>query len=214
MSRLLEASLVAALLSIVLVCCVLSFQVARMGKAINSVATQSTAQLTALGQTQQQVRKLLVDTKDLIIHSDITEVKESATLDAVNAEVKTTLAHVDQSVVALTVNQNLVTSHLVQTVDATTATVNSVQPVVDNLRVVTSTLNDNLLTLETTERNLNTVISNPAIPDSMRRTDAILTSGQHIAADGEHLVHSYVYPKPIVSVINWTLKVVHAVNPF
>lgn len=42
--------------------------------------------------------------------------------------------------------------------------------------------------------------------------NSVLTHVDHIAADGEHVVHSYVYPKPIVSIVNWTLKGVHALG--
>lgn len=79
------------------------------------------------------------------------------------------------------------------------------------------------------------LIGDPKIPESIANFDAasaqlVTMSKQGVAiagdvkdttgsvkamaADGQHEVHSLVYPKPLVSAANWALKVVHAVGGF
>jgi hypothetical protein len=39
---------------------------------------------------------------------------------------------------------------------------------------------------------------------------ATTSSVKAIAADGQHVVHSYVYPKPIATIAEWMIRVIHA----
>jgi hypothetical protein len=205
---------VIALLALTFMCVTVSIAVLRLENLMNNLGNTVNQRLTSLSKTEQAVNKLLVNTKDLVIHTDITEVQQSKMLVQVNTKLQTTLDNVNVGVASLSENESNVSEHLVGTLDATTQTVHSVQPVIDSLHTDTLQLGQNLAALQVTENNLNTLIANPDIPQSLAHTDAILASGQQIAADGQHLVHSYVYPKPIVTAVHWTLDVVHALNPF
>lgn len=54
--------------------------------------------------------------------------------------------------------------------------------------------------------------STSALVVTSKASAATMVSVQAMAADGQHQVHALVYPKPIVSIANWSLKVVHAIG--
>lgn len=74
----------------------------------------------------------------------------------------------------------------------------------------------------------NKMVSDPQIPDAIANLDRssaelevtsresadTMASVRSMAADGQEEVHKLTHPKPLVTIADWTLKVVHAIGGF
>lgn len=116
-------------------------------------------------------------------------------------------------------NVDTATSDLHDTVTASTKLVNAATDRVNALAPIETRattlvgdidkkVNDPAITASLA--NLQTTSANAAI--TSQETAATMKSVQAIAKDGQDEVHSILHPKPLVSIANWTLKVVHALG--
>jgi len=166
----------------------------KAGSAISVTSAQVNMQLVKLDHTQQLLDKVLVNSKNLIIHLDMTaneaqkvSRKESLFIDSMNTKVSNTIDNANVTLNALTKNQNELTLHSVQAIDAVTTAVNGIQPVLTQTKV----------TLEATQgavSDLKTVIDNPSIPKTIDSVAGMSESGNRILKDGADEVHNLLHP--------------------
>jgi uncharacterized protein YoxC len=145
------------------------------------------SEIAKIDTTRKTIDDLLVQTTVLIVDADDAATKESKTIDDINTKLTATLDHVDEAVQALTKNQNELTLHTVQTLDATTAAISGVQPVLDNLKIVTDSANDDL-------QMVSKRLADPAITQTLANVSSMTTSGASILKDGADEVHSLIHP--------------------
>ena len=158
--------------------------------------------------------RTMVDVKKLVKDADDTENAQASYLKQWNEQVTVALGrtnallgHADDSVQAFTANQNDVTQHVTVALDAATSTIKSVQPAVASLQDLIQSLDESTKQLTTTE-----VTVNKYLPVIMGDAQDIAESSKSTSSDIAHAVHSYVYPRPIVDVVNWTLKIGGAIG--
>lgn len=129
---------------------------------------------------------------------------ELTVLDAVNGQLIAILHDTDTNLQDLAKNQTDITQHVNKTLDATTVDIQSLDPVIAELKTDATDVHTGLTSL-------NTLVSNPDIPVILADTKAMGESGKSISADAAHAFHSYVYPRPIVRVVDWSIKISSAV---
>jgi hypothetical protein len=133
--------------------------------------------------------------------------KEYAILDGLNTRLQSTLLHVDDLVVTTGTQETALLS-------AGTDAVKQTAPV---LAEATATLSQ----LRQTEKDLDAVVTDPAIQKTLDNvqmatlsTSASMSHVDGTTADIQTAVHKYLNPGWKTSVANWTLKVVHAAGGF
>jgi hypothetical protein len=215
----LQIAKISAFIGAAFLCVAVGVSALVVGFSAHSIATQLNQQLTKVGHTQQLLEEDLVRMRDLITHMDMAaddarkvSRKESVMLDSANLHVVSILGHADESVVALTRNQNELTLHSVQTIDAGTQAVSHLQGVFDQSKTLLTASQGSL-------SDLDKVINDPAIPATLKSvavaSDA--TAGgmqhvQHMTSDADVALHNYLNPSWKTKVANWTLKIAHAVG--
>jgi hypothetical protein len=146
--------------------------------------------------TRKTLDDLLVRTTVLVVDADDAATKESKSIDNFNRQITTTLDSVNQSVVALTVNQNAITLHTVQTLDETKKSIIAIQPVLNSATVV---LNSATATVSDLDKALPPILGNvqdltkQSIELSKQSTDTM----QHLngtTGEVQQAVHSYLHP--------------------
>jgi hypothetical protein len=144
--------------------------------------------------TRKSLDDLMVMATTLIIDADTAATNETNFINSTNKQLTATLGHVDDSVQAFTKNQNELTLHTVQSVDAvktmldtSAATIAKVQPVLDNLKIVTDSANDDL-------QIVNKRLADPVIGQTLANVNSMTASGASILKDGADEVHSLVHP--------------------
>jgi hypothetical protein len=143
--------------------------------------------------------------------------------DATN-QMRLQVAQTGLLITATTANLNLVGSHVSDAVDALKGTATEATNRIADLKPIEVGAAKAVVDADQ-------LIANPLIPDSIANLDqtsvqlvvaakqgvaiegdvkATTGSVKAIAADGQAEVHSLTHPKPLVSIADWTLKVVHA----
>lgn len=179
----------------------LTYETVHLGSDVHSVAQKSAAEIDKLDVTRKSIDDLTVMTTTLIIDADNTESKESGMLDSWNRQLTGTLTNVNKTVADLDTDQNQISTHTVQMIDASTKTVADVQPVLGQLRTT-------LGSLDATVSTLNKVAADPAIPQTVHNVQDLTKQSvdlvkqstdtmQHLSgttADVQQAVHSYFHP--------------------
>jgi ElaB/YqjD/DUF883 family membrane-anchored ribosome-binding protein len=150
---------------------------------------QTIDKLNGKGGTLQIMNEDLVRVKDTITLSQLTLFKEQKSLDLWNQNISATLSNVNNAVVAATANENEITKSTVETLNATTASVNALKPLV-------ASMNDEAKELNTATASLNALVNDPAIMETIQHTDQTMANVQDTTKDVSHEVHEYVYPGP------------------
>ena len=103
----------------------------------DDVTVQGTLALKTLNAkktgTLAQLDQALTDVRRVVSHSDRLMTKQEQSVDQWNAQITTTLGNVNTAVVAATTSENEITKSSVETLSATTATIESVKPLVVQL---------------------------------------------------------------------------------
>lgn len=133
--------------------------------------------------------------------------KESIMLDSVNGQIAKTLTDVDELVVTSRANSTTL-------LNTTNTTIEQIQPVLAETQKTVSSLN-------TTVIDLDRIVADPNITKTLlnvQESTAATASTMNSVADTTHeiqnAVHAYLHPTWLHKTADWTLKIVHAVNPF
>jgi hypothetical protein len=97
--------------------------------------------INAPGGLLQVTGKAVAKADNVLGHTDILIANEQTSLDQWNRQISATLDNVNLAVAATTANENEITKSSVETLNATTATVNALKPVMDNLVIDEQALN-------------------------------------------------------------------------
>lgn len=164
---------------------------------------------TSIAQTLPLIREseyVVGKVGEMAYTAQAASLKEMNVLDTVNSRLELTLGHVDDFVVSSRNNE-------VALLTTTTETVKGVQPVLLSTQHL-------LEGLQATNKSLNDIASDPAIPkilnDAQQATAAsakTLNNLDDTTSDIKQTVHNYLHPKWWQSTVDWALKVGHALNP-
>lgn len=124
-------------------------------------------------------------------------------------DTRTLLATANTTLEGLNANQSQLTFKTSEVLDQTTKTIATLDP-------VTRQAAADLAQLQLNEQHLDAFVTNPELTATVHDVHHITTSAsvamddvQGTTHDIREDVHSITHPKPIVTVANWTLKVVH-----
>lgn len=156
-------------------------------KAVDTTITNVNNEIAAADVTRKSIDDLMVQTTVLIVDADTAATKETAVLDSVNAKVTDTLGSLKDSITAFTVNQDQITKHTVQTLDATTKSVAGIQPVLEQAKA-------SLASIDAATKDANKAINNPDIPKIAANVQSMTASGASIVKDGADVVHKVTHP--------------------
>jgi len=135
--------------------------------------------------TLVQLNDLIKGARATVDHSDRLMSNQQKSLDQWNAQITTTLGNVNDSVVALTTNDNKITKQTVETLNAATESVKAVKPLVDNL------------TIEAKDLQTTTVAINSMIPDvqaTAKNVNGMTTDGKETTAMAKDWLHGILHP--------------------
>ena len=121
-------------------------------------------------------------------------------LPALLDQVSGVLGSTQDAIKAVTTSQDKVTDQTVAVLKTTNDQVAKLGPVLDSAKI-------NLDTLNTTQKDLDALAKNPDIAKSVHNVATGTEALSGAAQDIQHEVHTIVYPKPIVNVVNWGIKI-------
>jgi len=123
---------------------------------------------------------------------------QQKSLDQWNAQITTTLGNVNDSVVALTTNENKITKQTVETLNAATESVKAVKPLVDNLTIEAQDL-------QTTTTSINAMI--PDIQATAKNVSGMTADGKETTAMAKDWLHGILHPTWATRIKNAMLDV-------
>jgi hypothetical protein len=165
---------------------------------------QTIDKLNGKGGTLQIMNEDLVRVKDTITLSQLTLFKEQKSLDLWNQNISATLSNVNNAVVAATANENEITKSTVETLNATTASVNALKPLVVSL-------DDEAKELKTATASLNAVVTDPNITAAVANVNVMTKNGDDATKDLKDYIHGILHPSWPKRVWGYTVDVAHAV---
>lgn len=179
-----------AVLAFVLVCIFLCSTLVHVNKTLDTadhtLGTVNT-EVSNLEGTRQHVDALLGSATTVLNDTDAAAKKETSVLDAFNTQINSTLSNINTAVTAITSSQGELTAHTVQTLDATTAAINNLKPVVSSL--------------QTTVADIDSTVKNPAIAQTVEQVHELTIQATGTAsnlnkttADVQQAVHTYLHP--------------------
>jgi uncharacterized protein YoxC len=205
----LEIAKVSSLLAVSFMCVTLGITALRLGTTVQKANAN-------IDLVQQDIHRLVQETritmKD-INHAAIDErfyfeKQMPAVVDQVQGILGDThrlLVSANTATETLSENQNKLTDQAVTVLKTTDTTISHVD-------VVLGQANNDLAQLEVTEKHLDALIQSPDITQTLKNVDATTASTARTMNDIEDEVHTITHPRLIVSIANWTLKVVHSVG--
>lgn len=157
---------------------------------VDTTVDSLNAEIKAIDVTRKSLDDLIVQTTVLIIDADNAALEEKKMVDNIGSQLSATLANVNLTVQAATKNQNELTLHSVQVMDAATASLRGIQPVLDQTTIV-------LKSVDESAKSVNKVVSNPAIPKTLENVQSMTISGSSILKDGADETHKLVHPDKV-----------------
>lgn len=152
--------------------------------------------------TLAQVNKALTDVRLTVAHSDRLLTKQEQSVNLWNSQVTSTLGNVNESVVALTKNQNKITNSTVETLNATTESVKAVKPLVENLTVEAQDL-------QTTTTSINAMM--PSIQATTQNINVMSQNGKDATKDLKDYIHGILHPSWPKRIWGYSVDLAHAV---
>lgn len=213
-ARIVDAAKVFALLAVVFLCVSLGSTALRLGTTVQKV----NANLDELQSTLVVTHKIATNARVTVDNINSAALDERfyfekqmpKTLGQVNQVLDDThslLASATAATDTLNTNQTKITDQTVKVLKTTNETIGHVD-------LVLGQANNNLAQLEITEKHLDDIVENQDAVIALQNISSATGHFDATLADVQEEVHSITHPKPIVSVINWVLKVAHAVNPW
>jgi len=148
--------------------------------------------------TLVQLNDLIKGARATVDHSDRLMSNQQKSLDQWNAQITTTLGNVNDSVVALTTNENKITKQTVETLNAATESVKAVKPLVDNLTIEAQDL-------QTTTTSINAMI--PDIQATAKNVSGMTADGKETTAMAKDWLHGILHPTWATRIKNAMLDV-------
>ena len=148
--------------------------------------------------TLVQLNDLIKGARATVDHSDRLMSNQQKSLDQWNAQITTTLGNVNDSVVALTTNDNKITKQTVETLNAATESVKAVKPLVDNLTIEAQDL-------QTTTTSINAMI--PDIQATAKNVSGMTADGKETTAMAKDWLHGILHPTWATRIKNAMLDV-------
>jgi ABC-type transporter Mla subunit MlaD len=162
----------------------------QLGDTITKV-NKTLDKINAPGGLLQATGKAVEKANNLIGHSDILVAHEQSSLDAWNRQISDTLGNVNTSVVALTSNENKVTTQTMETLSATTESVKSLKPLVGSL-------NEETQALKTATVSITAMV--PDVAGTAKNVNGITAHGNVIIGNAEKvstkLTNDFMKPVP------------------
>lgn len=137
------------------------------------------------GGTLQQATETIVRVKDLITLSQATLYSQQKSIALLDAQVSSTMQHVDLILDATALDENEITKQSVETLSATTESVKSIKPLVDNL---TAEAKD----LQTTTQAVNAMI--PDVQATAKNVNGMTSDGKETTAMAKDWLHGILHP--------------------
>jgi septal ring factor EnvC (AmiA/AmiB activator) len=148
--------------------------------------------------TLVQLNDLIKGARATVDHSDRLMSNQQKSLDQWNSQITTTLGNVNDSVVALTTNENKITKQTVETLNAATESVKAVKPLVDNLTIEAQDL-------QTTTTSINAII--PDIQATAKNVSGMTADGKETTAMAKDWLHGILHPTWATRIKNAMLDV-------
>ena len=148
--------------------------------------------------TLVQLNDLIRGARATVDHSDRLMSNQQKSLDKWNAQITTTLGNVNDSVVALTTNENKITKQAVETLNATTESVSAIKPLVDSL-------NAEAQELKTTTDSINAMI--PDVQATAKNVNGMTADGKETTSMAKDWLHGILHPTWATRIKNAMLDV-------
>lgn len=126
-----------------------------------------------------------------------------AQVQTILGNTNTLIVSANEATKSLTDDENAISDRTVDVLKSTNIAIIQLQPLLDKGQ-------DSLQQVAATLADIDARVKSPEITDTLDNIDVATGHLSTAAGDVEHQVHNLVYPKPAVSVINWTLKIAHA----
>lgn len=172
----------------------------KLDTTLDSVSTE----VKAFDNTRKSLDDLMTMSTTLIIDADTAATDETAFFTVANTKLSLALDNVNGLVTQATADEHELSLHTVQTLDATTKTITGIQPVLDNVKIATGALNDNLLLVKPVLMNTNLslatiqkVFGDPAIPKTITNVQETSANVASMTKDGADEVHNLVHPTKV-----------------
>ncbi len=154
---------------------------------LDTTLDSASKEIAALDNTRKSADDLMVQATVLITDADTAATDETAFIKTANTKLSATLDGVNGLITQATTDEHELSLHTVQTLDATTATISGVQPVLAHVQIVTDSANDDL-------RIVNQRLADPAISQTLANVNSMTASGASILKDGADEVHTLIHP--------------------
>jgi hypothetical protein len=165
-----------------------------------------TTTLSKLDNEIDELHRLTLEAGLTAMEARKASVKESKYLDTWNSEITKTINNVNSTLLSSTASIASVSAASVSTLQATQETVSSLQaPILSAnqaLTAATGSIND-----------LDTLIKNPAIPETIAHTDATMSHVDATTKDVQDEVYKYTHPGIWSRIKGFALDVAHVFNP-
>lgn len=200
--------------------CILCAALSLLAYHANQSLTKAGAIMVDAASAVKSSQLLIKQSSYLVLNAGLTmnqlraeSLKEGVVLDQTNKQVSKTLTDLDTFVTTSTKGE----ATLLTTANET---VQKVQPVLSEAHTTLQTTTQAVASLQTVTKSLNKVVSDPSIPASLKAaqkaSESIATAMSNVSdmtADGKAYLHHLLHPKWCRSIANWSLAVVHALNP-
>jgi ABC-type transporter Mla subunit MlaD len=197
------------MISICILCITLSFTALHFNKTL----TKLDSVVDSANALTKRADLLVKQTSFLVLQAGLTadqlrkaSIKESATLDTVNAHLEQTLANVNQFVINADKSQVILAN-------TTNETIKQLQPVIKQSK-------DTIAEAQKALGDIDTLILNPSIPktllavqESSEATARTMANVDGVSTEVRQAVHSYLHPSWLRSSINWTVKIAKVFAP-
>jgi predicted nucleic acid-binding Zn-ribbon protein len=154
----------------------------------------------------QEVGKAVVDTKNLVAHSDHLLAQEEKSLDVWNTQVNNTLISIQATSQQTAESESAMSHAAVDTTAALEQTIRDAQPVL-------ASTNAELQALQTTTEHLDVLVTDPHLTSTIANVDSTTSHINATSNDVQEVVHSYLHPTWAHRIFGWALDVAHALNP-
>lgn len=208
----LEIAKVSSLLAFVFLCVSLGITSLRLGTTIkkaNGTLDQASSTLLTIHKLTNDARLTLDNVNRAAIDERFYFEKE---MPGIVGNVQNVLNDTHRLLVSANDATQSLNASQVKVTQASVAVLDTTRETIGHVDLVLGQADVDLANLEVAEKDLDKVINSPDIVGTLHNINETTASGSRTMSDIETEVHKITHPKPVIVVINWTLKVAHAVG--
>jgi hypothetical protein len=179
----------------------------RVGDTLDNV-NAITKKINAPGGLLQVTGKAVAKADNLIGHTDILVANQQKSIALIDAQISSTMQHLDLVLDATTTDEDQITAATTITLQNTAETVATIGPMVSNLK-------DEAQELKTATASLNTLLSDPDLIATEKNVAGTTKNLQDTTQDAKDYMHGLLHPTWVQRVWGVTLDIAgHLLDPF